>query len=119
LNAGYRGNYGMIEPMSLRTNIALKLFAILLFSFEVIAPTLIPPTESRNQETQICCGGHFANVITSLLCEENEEEEIAFEFVESPSLHHGNEYKEILWIEPREMTYSRPPLFTLFHTYII
>jgi hypothetical protein len=105
--------------MSLRTNIVLKLFAILLFSFEVIAPALIQSTEAKSQETQVCCSGHFTNVITSLLCEENEEEEIDFEFIATSSTPHSKEFKQISWIEPHEITYSRPPLFTLFHTYII
>jgi hypothetical protein len=109
--------------MSLRTNIALKVIAIILFSFEMIAPALISSlnSQSQNQETQISSSDHLANAIANFLCEETngEEEDITFEFVEAPSLAFATGFRQISWIGPHEVTPSRPPLFTLFHTYII
>jgi hypothetical protein len=90
----------------------------------MIAPVLILNSYSQSretQETQISCSDHFTNTISSFLCEENsgEEEETGFEFIEVSSVVFPKELRQTSWIETREIISSRPPLFTLFHTYII
>ncbi len=123
--------------MKLRSSKALKFFAILLFSFEMIAPALITDNEgaeASRQETRLYSNeGHFTNLITSLLCEENngEEEEREskdhkstiifsdFDFFEAYAQLVATETRNTSWVEPHETTASQPPLFTLFHTYLI
>lgn len=123
--------------MKLRKNKALKFFAILLFSFEMIAPALISGSgeadASRDsRETMLTNGGHLTNFISSLLFEENsgEEEEreskdhkaqfcyIDFTLVQPFNLA-STETRQTSWVEPHETTATQPPLFTLFHTYLI
>lgn len=123
--------------MGLRTNKALKFFAILLFSFEMIAPALIASVSEPlelSQETSVYSNeGHLTNIISSLLCEENngEEEEREskdhkshallsdFDAFEYFATRITTETRQTSWVEPHETTASQPPLFTLFHSYLI
>jgi len=123
--------------MRLRTSKALKFFAILLFSFEMMAPALISSSQDADapldsRETIITSAGHLTNFISSLLLEENngEEEEreskdhktpicfIDFIVVQAIDLT-INETRQTAWVEPHETTATRPPLFTLLHRYLI
>jgi hypothetical protein len=123
--------------MKLRKSKALKFFAILLFSFEMIAPALIPSAEAElssiNLEGKSWSNAtHPAGFIASLIFEENtgEEEEreskdkhtlsfidLGFDqvFIElgTPGTRHTS------WTEPHKKSTSQPPLFTLIHTYLI
>jgi hypothetical protein len=123
--------------MKLRTSKALKYFAILLFSFEMIAPVLMPADaillrQDRNQKTYINTT-HFASGLYSLVYEENsgEEEEreskdhksnlflTDFSFAKTFIALSITDDHNTSWVEQYEITASQPPLFTLFHTYII
>jgi len=126
--------------MRLRTCKALKYFAILLFSFEMIAPALISSIDDdihapqQGQETSLSSNEHhFTNFISALLCEENSSEEeereskdhkstisfCDFDFFEGFATLIVSETRQTAWAEPHETTASHPPLFTLFHTYLI
>lgn len=127
---------GTFREMSLRTSKALKFFAILLFSFEMLAPAIIGTDEAADS---IVSGksyhnaSHSAGYISSLLFEENsgEEEEreskdhklshcladfvLVHAFIELTTA----ETLHTAWVEPHETDAARPALFTLFHTYLI
>jgi hypothetical protein len=122
--------------MGLRRNRALKFFAILLFSFEMIAPALLASGSDNRQgnETRVYSNdGGFINFISSLLCEENNGEEEEREskdhkspFIFSDFIFHDlsagltiNETRQTSWAKPHETTSSQPSRFTLFHTYLI
>lgn len=121
--------------MSLRSNKALKLFAILLFSFEMIAPALISSVadQSTSQETKFSSNDrHFTTLVSSLLCEESSSEGereskdqkstisfIDFDFLETYSLLVNTEQQQHSSIESHRVGISQPALFTLFHTYLI
>jgi hypothetical protein len=124
--------------MRLRTSKALKLFAILLFSFEMIAPALVsvscdPSARRDSRETFLVDANHLPSLISSLLMEENsgeEEEEReskdhrastyytdlvfvqAFELIISDT-------RQTAWVEPHETTATQPKLFALLHQYLI
>ena len=129
--------------MRLRSNKALKFFAILLFSFEMTAPALIPAIgDDVNSVRQDRGQRSYSNAsplttfIYSLIFEENngegegEEERESkdhkfticfsdFGFAEAYITLITTETRHIAWAEPYETTATQPPLFTLFHTYLI
>lgn len=104
--------------MRLRKSKALKFFAILLFSFEMMAPALVS-----------CFDSHASDSFFSLIFEESNgesegegEEEKAF-----TELGFDHAYlalttidtRQISWVEPYKTTATQPRLFTLLHTYRI
>ncbi|HZY78459.1 MAG TPA: hypothetical protein VFE50_02980 [Cyclobacteriaceae bacterium] len=125
--------------MKLRTSKALKFFAILLFSLEMIAPALLPTLIGDAQairndsQTQLTGTSSLTNFITSLLFEENagEEEEreskddkhsvcftdfgLVQAFVELTTTRSH----QVAWVEPNKRAISQPALFTLLHTFLI
>lgn len=127
---------GTFREMSLRTSKALKFFAILLFSFEMIAPALISsdgPAQEKASGKSFHNASHAAGYISSLLFEENsgEEEEreskdhklshcladfiLVHAFIELTTA----ENLHTAWVEPHETAAAGPALFTLFHSYLI
>lgn len=108
--------------MSLRTSKLLKYFAIVLFSFEMIAPALIS-TFDRDSDSQYA----------SILFEENsgEEEERGskdhkptlylndFSFVQVFIELRTTQARQTSWVDPQQRSTSQPALFTLLHTYLI
>jgi hypothetical protein len=88
----------------------------------------------QNDQTQLYSNeGHFTNLISSLLCEENNGEEEERESKDHKSTLSFCEFdlsnvlaeltiaetRQTSWVEPHETTATQPPLFTLFHTYLI
>jgi hypothetical protein len=124
--------------MRLRTSKALKLFAILLFSFEMIAPALISiscePNASRDsRETLLVDANHLPSLIASLLMEENsgeEEEERESKDHRAPIYFTDLVFiqafeliifdtRQTAWVKPHETTATQPKLFALSHSYRI
>jgi hypothetical protein len=121
--------------MKLRTSKAFKYFAILLFSFEMIAPALIPATEQPQaiyENESYTSATHPTNLISSLLFEENTGEEEERESKDKHTLSFIDlgfdqvviklgtaETRHTSWTEPHKKSASQPPLFTLFHSYLI
>ena len=68
----------LIRVMRLRTNQVLKIFALLLFSLEFLAPALLvdiaDPSGSRDK-VQIIDGARHQNILYSILAEEVTENE--------------------------------------------
>lgn len=123
--------------MKLRTSKALKFFAILLFSLEMIAPALISPLEENGprydySHTSISSTGHFTNFIAFLLFEENAGEEEERESKDKHALYfvdlgfdqtfielRSAQTRQTSWAKQHQRSVSRPALFTLLHTYLI
>ncbi len=124
--------------MKLRSYKFLKYFAILLFSFELIAPALITSgnagvrLQDEDQTSLTSETSHLANLMSSLVFEETSSEEeretkdhktsLSFSdfgsvqlFVELTSL----ETRQNSWIEKVDRCTSQPPLFTMIHSYRI
>lgn len=123
--------------MKLRKSKALKFFAILLFSLEMIAPALITSIEGTEQrydynQTSLTATSHFTNFIASLLFEENAGEEEERESKDKHTLYfidlgfdltfielRTTQTRQISWVEQHQRSASQPALFTLLHTYLI
>jgi hypothetical protein len=122
--------------MNLRKSKALKFFAVLLFSLEMIAPALISSVEAEpgydnNQSALTSATGHLTNFIASLLFEENAGEEEERESKDKHTIFIDLDFdlafielrttqsRQISWVEEHQRTTTRPPLFTLLHTYLI
>lgn len=124
-------------PMNLRRNKALKCFAILLFSLEMIAPALMSAGNEairQSDETQLYSNeGYFANFISSFLYEENAGEEEERESkdhkgplaIADPDLYNNLfeliafETRQTFCVDTHHAITTQRPLFTLFHTYLI
>ncbi|HMJ71292.1 MAG TPA: hypothetical protein VK508_20490 [Cyclobacteriaceae bacterium] len=120
--------------MNLRTSKVLKYFAILLFSFEMIAPALIPAAEQPQdvyESESYTNATHPTNLISSLLFEENTGEEEERESKDKHTLYLVDlgfdrvfiqlgtaETRQTSWTEPHKKSASQP-LFALFHSYLI
>jgi hypothetical protein len=119
--------------MSLRYNKVLKLFAILIFSIELIVPTLVAAFEQDHVPTAKS-GAQLTNVITSvdflttLLCEEasNEEERegkddyvICVAYTEVFSHLQKFEPSRITWTQPKEKFDIQPSLYRLHRVLLI
>jgi hypothetical protein len=74
----FRSLTRFIRVMRLRTNQVLKIFALLLFSLEFLAPAFLVditvPTVSQDK-VQITDGGYHQNILYSILTEEVTENE--------------------------------------------
>lgn len=120
--------------MRLRTCKALKFFAILLFSLEIMAPAIISGNEEASQqETRLVSPeGHLTNFISSLLYEESGSEEereskdhkstitfTDFDFFEAFGSVVSYETTQTQCAEPIKTSASQPKLFTLHHTFLI
>ena len=69
--------------MKLRSNIGLKLFALVLFTFEFLAPAIVSgfvPAEVASDQTQIGSSSQLHNPFISLCMEELYENEESKEF---------------------------------------
>lgn len=122
--------------MSLRTSTALKFFAILIFSFELLAPAIVhaetPADSNANRSrSSITQTAHFS-VISMLLMEENSSEEekgnrdhravLSFTdlgFIVTFLQITDAEPKTTHWVPTHERFGSQPPLFTLHRTFLI
>lgn len=123
--------------MRLRTSKALKYFAILLFSFEMLAPAVLtdevsPGNELRRDASIVNHTNHLGNLISSLLFEEtSSEEEKAtrdhkpvflfsdFDFVQTFVQLTETPLSISTFVDVTGQTDSQPALFTLFHSYLI
>jgi hypothetical protein len=123
--------------MKLRKSKALKFFAILLFSFEMIAPALIPTVEaellSNNFEGKSWSNAtHHTGFLSSFLFEENTGEEEERESKDKHTIYFIDlSFDQLIielgtpgtrhtsWTEPHKKSASQPPLFTLLHKYLI
>jgi hypothetical protein len=124
--------------MRLRSNKLLKFFAILLFSFEMIAPALVTSATSEvsvksdDQTSLSTTTSHLASLMSSLLFEEtnNEEERESkdhkttlcftdFGFIQPFIELTTTETRQTSWLDKHERRISQPPLFALTHSYII
>lgn len=125
--------------MNLRTNKLLKFFAILLFSFEMIAPALISSVDSEADirseysKTSITSSTHLTNFIAFLLLEENNGEEEERESKDPKPTLYLNDFgfdrsvielattrsRQTSRVGQHQHSTSQPALFTLFHTYLI
>jgi hypothetical protein len=123
--------------MRLRTSKALKYFAILLFSFEMIAPALIAGNGEAtatcdSRETTFTNAGHLTNFISSLLFEENSGEEEERESKDHKTPFYFTDFafaqvfdlvtietRQTAWVEPHETSATQLPLFALYHKYLI
>jgi hypothetical protein len=118
--------------MKLRTSKALKYFAILLFSFEIMGPALVSSGDAislrQDNHRTFIHSSHTSTFVCSLAIEENENEEEQRSSKDQLSgLDFGTAFVEFIDIEiPRiksvetlQLAASQPPLFTLFHSYLI
>jgi hypothetical protein len=67
-----------LRAVRARNSITLKLFALLLFSFELMAPLFLLERELANEVNQYCVQSadyHGLGIATALLCEEAGSEE--------------------------------------------
>lgn len=112
-------------------------FAMLLFSLEMIAPALISSVEETGPQygfaqTSLTSTSHLTNFIASLLFEENTGEEEERESKDKHAIYfvdlcfdqafielRTTQTRQISWVEQHQWSVSRPPLFTLLHTYLI
>lgn len=118
--------------MHLRSSSVLKFFAILLFSFELIAPAIVQPEGEREFSPQVVSLStlhHAPNLLNLLVFETSEELESKghkglFLLAEFGFNIGFIELRENRTIKPkrsdREQQYdTRPSRYTLFSTYLI
>lgn len=117
----------------------MKFFAIVLFSFEMIAPAMISSINTdgvRHRDSDrasITSSNHLTNYIASLLFEENSGEEEERESKDHKPTLYFNDFtvlqafielrttqtRQTSWVEQHNRYASQPPLFTLLHSYLI
>lgn len=119
--------------MRLRTSKTLKIFIILLFSFEMMAPAFInAEPEPTGARTYVIHTSHFNNCINFLLMEENSSEEEKDDRDHKPLmgftdlgfivtfLEMADAGSQTIHFTPiHERVGSQPPLFTLHRTFLI
>ena len=126
--------------MKLRKSKSLKFFAILLFSFEMIAPALIscgnPEAGVDQNQRAFTNATHLPNFLYSLVFEENngegegEEERESkdhkanfcftdFGFVQAYIALTTVDTRQTSWVETHETRATKPPIFALSHAYLI
>jgi len=117
--------------MPFRYNKILKLFAILLFSFEMMAPAVLMATPEIHPERQhaksLNESDRSIDFLTHLIFEEVSSEEregkddclIGISFIELFSELQKFEPIQITWSLPKEHFDTQPPLFTLHRVLLI
>jgi hypothetical protein len=118
--------------MKLRTSKALKYFAILLFSFEMMGAALFSSNDinslRQDNHRSFLHSSQISSALCSFVFEENEGEEEAkgskdhageFDFREAFIEFIDTEVPHIIGVESPQAATSQPSLFTLFHSYLI
>lgn len=118
--------------MPLRYNRVLKLLAILLFSFELLAPAYFVSTanspEEKNDQHHLTSRSHSFDLLSHLIFEEtcSEEEREGKEhalttlfYTEVFSELQKFEPARVNWLLPREKFDTQPALFTLHRVLLI
>lgn len=120
------------RSMDLKHSKILKLAAILIFSFELLAPTIFACTELNSDlkagQTKFNANPHSVTVFSNLLFEEvsNEEERegrdhtlISFSFIEIFNVLQKFKSDNITLLLPVNRTERQPSLFTLYRVLLI
>jgi hypothetical protein len=119
--------------MQLRSNIGLKLFALILFSLEVMTPTLIvgPVTVGADQMKTWIDASQFHNPLFSAfieeLCENEEDKEsdkaiswpkvsLLFGFGQNPI---GSKHSKLTPFTSSQPFNTTPPIFLTQHKFLI
>ena len=117
--------------MPFRYSKILRLFAILLFSFEMLAPAVLmatPETYPESQQTEsLNKSERSIDFLTHLIFEEVNSEEregkndclIGISFIELFSELQKFEPIQVTWSLPKEHFDTHPPLFTLHRVILI
>jgi len=116
--------------MLLQRNKVLKLVAILLFSFELLAPAILVTTQQtptlRSESTNFTSLSHSFDLFSGLIFEEaNEEREgkdhnlTGICFIEIFSILHKFKSTDTAWVIPHHRFDTRPSLLTLHRVLLI
>lgn len=118
--------------MDLKHSKILKLAAILIFSFELLAPALFAFTELEGDlkagQAKFNTNPHSFTVLSNLVFEEvsNEEERegkddtlISFSFIEIFNVLQKFKPDNITWLLPVNRSERQPSLFTLYRVLLI
>lgn len=116
--------------MLLKRNKVLKLVAILLFSFELLAPAIFAsshqPSTVRLESINFASRSHSIDLFSGLIFEEaNEEREgkdhslTGICFIEIFSVLHQFKSTDTAWFAPRQRFDTRPSLLTLHRVLLI
>lgn len=116
--------------MLLKRNKVLKLVAILLFSFELLAPAVFvsaqQPTTVRLESTNFASLSHSFDLFSGLIFEEASEEREGKDhsltsicFIEIFSILHQFESADTAWLVPRQRFDTWSSLLTLHRVLLI
>jgi hypothetical protein len=99
--------------MRLRTNQVLKIFALLLFSLEFVAPAILvdfSSPDARHGKVQLVDGNHYQNILYSIFAEEITENEEGREDHKEPihfsGINFASAFLQRLGTKPVQRNYS-------------